>query len=456
VTLRRAAVVFLAAYAFGAWAMPTMSRAVSVKAFPSAEGFGAGALGGRAGSVCEVTSLADSGAGTLRDCVERSGARTVVFRLGGTITLKKTLTISKPYITIAGQTAPGGGIALKNDPSNAKPSLDITTHDVIVRFLRVRPGLPGGNGGDGVRIDGPKSSVFGVVLDHCSVSWATDENVQTGQSAHDMTIQWSIVSEGIRGVRDHSRGLLNASTTPGDDAGVMSVHHDLFAHNTYRNPQISGGGQVQTINNVVYNYDTQAMSTSNSTTNVDVDVIKESFVENYVKKGPDSDSVAEIKVSDEHKPRPDGVNPTFELYVSDSGGIRYAHGAEKLTTLVKAPTFPQPAWPVTTQSASSAYTLVLNGAGATKPLRDSVDARIVDDVKKGTGHIIDDPKDVGGYPTLSKGTPYTDSDHDGMSDSWEKSNGLNPNDASDGSKVSSNGYTNLENFINSLAGDQIP
>ena len=165
--------------------------ALAVPAFPGAEGFGAKSVGGRGGKVIEVTNLNDSGSGSLRAAIAASGPRTVVFRVGGTIELKSRIQVENPYLTIAGQTAPGGGITLKNG-SNEKDTLYILTHDVVVRYLRVRPG-PGGDA-DGV---GVGTNASNVVLDHCSVSWAVDENLGVSSTAKNVSIQWSIIAEGL-------------------------------------------------------------------------------------------------------------------------------------------------------------------------------------------------------------------------------------------------------------------
>ena len=185
--------------------------ATGVPAFPGAEGFGSASVGGRGGTVIEVTNLNDSGPGSFRAAVEATGPRIVVFRIGGTIELQSTVLLTNPFITIAGQTAPGGGIAIKNtlffnryeDPSG---SLDIRTHDVIVRHLRIRPGAgPAGTSGsecDAIQVYG---NCYNVMIDHCSLSWAVDENFSSWGNPHDFTVQWCIISEGLRN-SVHSKG----------------------------------------------------------------------------------------------------------------------------------------------------------------------------------------------------------------------------------------------------------
>lgn len=438
-----------------AFAAPTVA---GVRAFPSAQGFGTESLGGRGGRVLEVTNLNDSGPGSLRSAVEAYGPRTVVFRTGGTIRLLKPLVFGNPYITIAGQTAPGGGICLRNDAGNWRPCVFVRTHDVILRFLRVRPGPSSSTtvGLDGIRISGRSfdSMAYNVVIDHCSVSWGVDECFQFGVNTRDSTAQWCMVSEGLNNSvhveGPHSRGM----NIRGENCYNVSVHHNLFAHHEYRNPQVSNEGRVDIRNNVVYGWTRKAMSSSDV---VGV-VMKLNVVANYFKAGAESNtSLGEIDL------HPIAPNPGWQLYVQDnigpnrtSDGLPNSRSVSIKDTewLVTSPAFLAP--PVTTTSAAQAYVAVLAGAGAAKPRRDAVDARIVEDVETGSGNLIDNPAQVGGWPALWAGVPPVDSDHDGIPDDWEIIHGLDPNDPRDASQVTRNGYTHLENYLNQLAGDVVP
>ena len=201
----------------------------ALPAFPGAEGFGAMASGGRGGVVLQVTNLNDSGPGSLRAAILASGPRIVVFRVGGTIELLTRIDISNPDITIAGQTAPGGGITLKNHPSNTRSPLKVETDNVILRYIRSRPGpsdLPSATL-DALTIEGHR-----VIIDHCSLSWATDEVLNTWLDSSEITIQWTIIAEGLEDSNHpdgpHSRGALL-----GDHSTRVSVHHCLFAHSHY-------------------------------------------------------------------------------------------------------------------------------------------------------------------------------------------------------------------------------
>ncbi len=198
------------------------TSAVAIKAFPTAEGFGANAVGGRGGAVIEVTNLNDSGAGSLRSCIEASGPRNCVFRIGGTITLNSGLTVNNPYLTIAGQTATGDGITLRTAPTNAKGLVTIapSAHDVIIRFIRVRTGTPNGSGD---ALDAITMNSDHTILDHVSLSWAIDENLNTWYAtAHDITIQWSIVAEALN-CNKHPKGCHSKGALIGDDNKNISV-----------------------------------------------------------------------------------------------------------------------------------------------------------------------------------------------------------------------------------------
>ncbi|MFZ2403686.1 MAG: hypothetical protein WAW41_01015, partial [Methylobacter sp.] len=229
--------------------------ALSLPAFPAAggfgaaEGFGAETPGGRGGKIIEVTNLNDSGTGSLRAALAASGPRIVVFRVSGTIVVKSKMSVTQPFLTVAGQTAPGEGITLKNDPSNDKMPLVINTHDVVLRFLRVRAGASSADAGN---IDATDlGNAYNVVVDHCSFSWATDE-VFTAGGAHDFTLQWNAMYEGLNNASHpegaHSKGLHLRET--GTDH--ISVHHNLLAHNYDRNPNINSDGTVDLVNNVFY------------------------------------------------------------------------------------------------------------------------------------------------------------------------------------------------------------
>jgi pectate lyase len=221
--------------------------------FPGAEGFGTRTPAGRGGKVIEVTSLADDGPGTLRAAINDPAPRIIVFRVGGTIELSGELAVSHPFVTVAGQTAPGGGICVKN------AGIGIFTHDVLIQHIRVRPGNEGRgepDNNDAVSILGRHGNVAGaynVVLDHISASWGEDETVSTWYGAHDITISWCIISEALNRSR-HRKRTHSAGLLVGDGSEHVSVHHCLLAHNDFRNPLFSSGGTHDFVNNVIYNW----------------------------------------------------------------------------------------------------------------------------------------------------------------------------------------------------------
>jgi len=408
---------------------------LAIPAFPGAEGFGADTRGGRGGRAIEVTNLNDSGPGSLRAACEAEGPRIVVFRVGGTIRLRSHLQITKPYIMIAGQTAPGGGILLRD------AGLVIRTHDVVVRYLRVRVGesrVESAGSQDCLHL-GKGKRTFGIhriVVDHCSFSWGIDENTSAYGRVRDFTIQWCIISEGLRNSLHH-KGPHSMGLLLGRDSRNCSIHHNLFAHNNARNPRL-GAGRRDIVNNVIHNWGSHAAGFSEKP--------EVNFVGNYYKPGPNTGT---------GRPMISGQD-IGTLYLRDNvypgdhesqwDLVQSGAGATAAETSFYAPA-------VTTYAAEQAYGKVLDEAGCWYPMRDTVDERIIRDIRQGTGRIIDNPKQVGSFPDIAKGTPPPDGDHDGMPDAWEIEHGLNPRDGSDGDgDRDGDGYTNIEEYINSLVG----
>jgi pectate lyase len=375
--------------------MVTLLSGMSAFATSAVERLAVDALGGQGGTTIRVNNLNDSGPGSLRAAVGADGPRVIHFDTHGTIRLRSPLVIKNPYVTIDGSSAPGGGIALRNDPSNYRPSILIQTHDVVLRNFRVRPGPSDRQTDvlDGIRIH---HGAQNVLLDHMSISWAVDENLEIGVGALNVTVQWSIISEGLdRSVHPeggHSRGLLVRANSYN-----ISIHHNLFVHNDYRNPQISNVGRVAVVNNVVYNYREKAISSSD----VMGDLVELNIVGNYVRAGPESQK--ERRGVELHPVTGAGWR-TYLLgnltpqRASNSQPESDAISPEDIGWVVPAPAFQ--AASVETTSAEQAYTDVLAGAGATLPVRDAVDQRIVSDVIEATGHLIDHPNEVGGWPIL--------------------------------------------------------
>jgi autotransporter-associated beta strand protein len=398
--------------------------------FPGAEGAGRFTSGGRGGSVYIVTNLNDSGAGSLRDGLSASGARTIVFEVSGTINLQSPLYTPQYNVTVAGETAPGDGICLAGQPWL------IGANNVIARHIRSRTGNNAG-GGDAITIGRSDKGTTNVILDHVSASWSTDENLSA--EGKNITVQWSVISEGLL---SHSMGSL----IRGSNGAEISYHHNLFAHNNSRNPRPGNyltaaedptGLRFDFRNNVVYNWGGAAAGA-----NFDTDgVSKYNFVNNYYNRGPDSGTPAFEQTLDDHCQAYFAGNYMNGSLPADQWSLVTGQtgGSYRLTS-------PLATAPVTTQSAPDAYSAVLAGAGASIS-RDTVDARIVQEVRSGAGGIIDDEADRGGWKALASLPAPADTDRDGMPDYWETANGLNPNNASDRNLTNAAGYTRLEEYL---------
>ncbi|MBL8219647.1 MAG: hypothetical protein JNL62_10475 [Bryobacterales bacterium] len=410
-------------------AMPGWSAA----AFPGAQGFGAQTPGGRGGAVVFVHNLNDAGPGSLRAALETKGPRIVLFRVAGIIDLKSPLAITEPFLTIAGQSAPGGGICLRG------ADVRIETHDVIVRHLRVRTGDIGARERDGLAIGGESR---GVIIDHCSVSWAIDENLSPSGAIADVTVQWSIIAEGLnRSV--HHKGAHGYGTLARAVGGV-TFHHNLWAHNQGRNPRLGDNYAKPPFpvfdvrNNVIYNA---------GGSNVVGDELTVNYVGNYFKPGPDTHVRNGIfGPTDKAKLRffvQGNVMEGMPDLTADARKL-FARAVEMLSAPADAP-------PIEEQTAQQAYESVLARAGATLLKRDTVDTRIVEDVRSGGGAIIDSQWEVGGWPVYEQARPPRDTDRDGMPDDWEVARKLNPRNAADGPKDrDGDGYTNIEEYLNSI------
>ena len=419
------------------------AKGEGLPAFPGAEGFGANTVHGRGGKILYVTNLNDSGAGSFRSAIETEGPRIILFKVGGRIPLKKPLSISHPFCMIAGQTAPGDGICLSED------YISVATHDVVVRFIRSRPGdrkgghSPGNRDGFGVATK--SRPPFNIVFDHCSTSWAIDENIQTWYPCHDITVQWCISAEALdRSL--HPKGRHSKGFLVGDHTHNLSIHHNLFAHNDRRNPLLKADSSADIVNNVVYNWGGAAVHLSNhEKTNKPIFA---NLIGNYFKKGPNSKS-KELYI-------PENIPKTSKLFLkgnigpsrpsADSDEWAIANREEGYRASASQSTYTVKAWP-----AEDAFKKVLAGAGARLPNLDVVDQRVIKDVIQGAGQVIDRVDQTPGFPEYKSAAGPGDTDADGMPDVWEKEKGLNPVDPSDGSRDrNGDGYTNVEEYLNSL------
>ena len=427
---------------------------LNAPAFPGAEGFGAITIGGRGGQLLLVTTLADSGPGSLRAAIESTGPRVVVFQVGGEILLESPLRIQEPFITIAGQSAPGDGIVLRNMSSNNETPLIIKTHDVIVRYIRSRPG-PGAAPSDtldAITIGSGKGGVYNVIVDHSSFAWSVDEVLNIYYDAQNITVQWSIMSEALH-CSNHLEGQChgNGALIGSEGGGNISLHHNLFAHNHSRNPRIKTTGLVDVVNNVIYNPgDTGGWGAIHLSGTPPVN-----FVGNYFQPGNDSTRTDYFIDADD----------TPSIYVQGNiGPERPQDGGDERVGIVEPENYPlvvpvqHPAAPVSNTTAHVAYEQVLGGAGAILGLtcdgsyylrRDAVDQRIVNDVRNGTGGIINHPSEVGGWHPVDSGEACADEDNDGLPDAWENRYGLSTAIRNDSAlDEDEDGYTTIEEYLN--------
>ena len=486
------------------WAWrPYDLKQAKIPAFPGAEGGGMYTAGGRGGKVLVVTNLNDDGPGSFRWACEQGGARIIVFNVSGIIWLKTPIILRAPYVTIAGQTAPGDGVCI------AGQSFQVNTHDVIVRHMRFRRGATnvwyredsfGGN------------PVGNIMIDHCSCEWGLDENISFYRHMFDMgdgkpsrkeptvnvTIQNTISAKGLD-TYNHAFG----STIGGENTTFM---RNLWADNTGRNPSIGWGGVFNFVNNVIYNWVHRTADGGEFST-------MSNFINNYYKPGPltPKDSPVGYRIvkseSRSQKLFPyaqygrvyaiGNIMEGNERVTKDNwdGGIQTSDKDGKLNpdelALMKS-NEPFPMAHMTILASEKTFDYVLENVGATLPTRDIVDERIINEVRTGEAYyvkklpkdnpygdhwgmrdrskneeglfkyrrlpkdsykkgIITDPRQMGGYPEY-KGEPRVDTDGDGMPDDWEIANGLNPNDPSDANgDCTGDGYTNIEKYINGIS-----
>jgi pectate lyase len=423
-------------------------------AFPGAEGFGAYAVGGRGGDVYTVTRMDDSGPGTLRYGIQTAkGPRTIVFAVSGLIRLSSNLCVDKDSITIAGQSAPGDGICLRDG------ALEIKGNHVIVRYMRSRLGDEAGKEGDAISVVSGQH----IILDHCSASWSVDEcfSCSTGDKGmiDSVTVQWSIISEAlensIHGKGPHSYGAL----IRGCYGARYTYHHNLFAHNRSRNPRPGNYDrnpylmdqealQFDFRNNVIYNWKGSRPGYDGDTASV----CRYNYVGNYGIPGPDSDGQGyAYSAGCKHFRAYYEGNHFFGEVPADQWSLVTFSGiwTEQEKRIYKQ-TEPFPTGPMVTESALDAFNHVMKHAGASR-VRDAVDRRVINDVLNRTGSIIDDEDEVGSWPEYKSYGNRLDTDLDGMPDTWEIEKGLNPADPEDrNGDLDSDGYTNLEEYLHEV------
>jgi hypothetical protein len=452
---------------------PTAENQKLIPAFPGAAGAGMYVTGGRGGKVYEVTTLADYAKnekpipGSLRDAVSGSN-RMIVFRVGGVIHLKEALKIIGNNLTLAGQTAPGDGITITdyeivfgsdkaagNDNDIMKSA---TGNNIIMRYLRVRPGDRGKN----LEVDATWARWHhDILIDHCSFGWSSDETLSI-YGCINTTVQWCLVAESMT-MSKHDKGRHGYGAIFGGK--YATVYHNLIATNTSRSPRIDGQGKLSGTttdftNNVIYNWGFNSLYGGQGNTHTNV-------IGNYYKPGPGTQNYTGKNNNDPKyntnyriaNPSAPGSGLKSYWYIRDNYVAGYptvtadntkgVYCEDPNNTVMTDKPNPVPHSPVI-EPAEKAYEAVLAQCGATLPKRDALDQRIINDVKNGTGRFINTPSEVGGLPEFQEATAPVDTDHDGMPDAWEKVNGFNPHNAKDGAELAADGYTNVENYLNSL------
>lgn len=413
-----------------------------------------------------MTNLKDSGEGSLRAAIKASEPRTVVFRISGTIILDSPLSIKHPYITIAGQTAPGDGICIRRHP------LNIGADNVIIRYLRVRLGDESGNDYDAMSGRYCKH----IILDHISTSWSVDECMSI-YHCDSITVQWCIISESMS-QSNHVKGSHGFGGIWGSNYGTY--HHNLLAHHSSRNPRMaSGSGYTDYRNNVIYNwgYNSCYGGEAHQSGSDKFNFSEFNIVANYYKPGPGTQP-GEVMYRI--------ANPSFrseddygKWYIAKNmvegntkvstdnwnGGVQTELSFDKIKLEE-----PWPSMTINQQTAEEAYHLVLENAGALLPKRDAIDSRIIKEVRGGFATyesvsykkthkvadttvvcgIIDTQNDVGGWPELKSKSAPIDTDHDGIPDFWEDKNKLDKTNPDDRNNIALDGYTMLEKYLNSI------
>ena len=457
------------------------SQSQPLKAFPTAEGFGKFASGGRGGKVVEVTNLNDSGEGSLRWALTEAGREhaTIVFRVSGIITLEKDIRAKLYHVTIAGQTAPGDGILYRGGKLNLGGS-----KNVIMRNLRGRIGLRGDKDfikGGSIGIENADT----IIIDHCCFGWSGEENM-TIYDNHFTTVQWCIVHEGLYNA-GHQKG--NRSYACQWGGSPASFHHNLLAHNFNRSARLNGATNhnqdrnvfMEYQNNVNYNWGKPNSCYGGENEAGEGSTHECNFVGNYYKPGPATPANSYFMQLSKARKGKTLTGPSLWFFsgnkmegnkavtkdnwlaVDNQTGFELKDMQSSKTVYPSkfhpaSNAFDYDVYKTPVESADKAYKRVLAKAGTVR--RDAVERRVVDEVKngmaryrgtQGSAGFIDSPADAEGWPVYVQVAPVVDNDHDGMDDAWELKNGLDPNNPDDRNKVfSKEGYTALEVYLNAL------
>jgi hypothetical protein len=421
----------------------TQDHGIVPLAFPGADGAGRYTTGGRGGVVIKVTNLNDSGPGSLRAALRQHGPRIVVFEVSGYIEAQSQLVVNNNDITIAGQSAPGHGIGIKNH------GFRINADNVIIRYMRFRPGDSSGTELDAFTAVGQKN----IIIDHCSMSWSTDETASMYDNEN-TTLQWCLISESLHN-SVHSKG---AHGYGGIWGGInASFINNVLAHHTSRNPRLQGERyqdvkgleRAELVNNIIYNWGNKAIYGGEEG--------RYNIINNIFIPGPATRSSSRGEILETYDPA-----GTFYL----SGNLLIENNTPVTTTQINVSTEEETddaltdnpftiSNAATPQPAMDMYDIILEDAGASYR-RDALDQRIIEDVRNrsytyGRFGIIDSPADTEGWPQLATAPPPPDTDNDGIPDEWEQLMGLNPNDPADNSAHTLHThYTNIEVYLNGL------
>ena len=457
-------------------------------AFPGAEGFGAKSLGGRGGDIYHVSNLNDSGSGSLRTCIEAEGKRNCVFDIGGTIELLSPLVVKNPYLSILGQTTPkdSGGVTLKAKKSSTYDGtlLQIVTNNVVVRYMRLRRGSMTedtySSAGDCLTMGSANSDdAHDIIIDHCSISWSFDENIDTWYNIKNLTMQWTISSEGLyessHTYNDPNNAEYNTTTTGHSKGAIaykdedVSLHHMLYASNDARNPRLDSCNNVQIKNIISYNFRSFGAEYEGGINSIEDSIFKYG-PSSKTRRHPITNvkgylylsNTKAINNSDTVYRSSDGelstTDTTGTIIATDTWEYLMGHNEFKDTikmiadydeTIFRVQAKPkQPDVPVTIIPLNDLERELISSVGASY-IRDSVDTRVIEELENGnTGAIINSPDDVGGWPVLAQGTPVVDTDGDGMPDSYESANNLDINVKDGNQDANNDGYTNFEEYTN--------
>lgn len=418
--------LILATLALPVAAAPAAAPAPGVQpAFPGAVGWAAATPGGRGGRIIRVTTLAPDGPGSFKAALEAKGRRIIVFEVGGLIDMgRQTLKITEPYVTIAGQTAPSPGITL------IKTGIDIATHDVVMRHIRVRTGVDGQPRMSGWEADALSTvAAHHVIIDHCSFTWAIDENMSASgprfegatpeqwreNTSHAITFSYNIAAEGLAEA-SHPKGEHSKGTLIHDNASQILIYRNLYAHNMERNPLVKGGGQVELVNNILYDpgeravhYNLMALEWGDHPYQTG----KIAAVGNVLRGGVSTATALPFLTL--------GGDGDLDYHGKDNIAVdkfgkplpmfgRYGETRAQLNELAAPPVW----WPGTqVLPARDVETHVLARAGARPWDRDADDLRVLFFVAEGRGEIIDDEREVGGYPRMIETrAPFVEADWD--------------------------------------------